>query len=132
MLNLPNDWDLWEINIPWEEANRGEGNETTVEIHHAPNQIPKVFWRDASGALWRIPHDWRRRQIRLPEYEVLASQGIPDQVALDYANRIVSVNYHPGSLCCLPDQYRFRDEDENRWPVFIRDCDPIGYGMSLV
>jgi hypothetical protein len=64
----------------------------------------------------------------LPSREVLASQGIPEDVAGDYAGMIVSVNYHPGSLCCLRDQYRFRDSDGNRWPVRISDCKLIGYG----
>jgi len=41
---------------------------------------------------------------------------------------VVSVNYHPGSLCCLPEHYRFRDEERNKWRVKIRDCFLIGYG----
>jgi hypothetical protein len=57
---------------------------------------------------------------------VVVCQGISDDVAKTFENRAVSVNYHPGSLCCLPEQYRFRDEEGNRWPLFIRDCDLLG------
>ena len=84
--------------------------------------------RDSSGTLWRIPHDWRRRRIRLPSYDVLVSQDILPEVAQEYGGKNVSVNYHPGSLCCLPDGYRFRDRDGNRWEVKALDCVLLGYG----
>jgi hypothetical protein len=64
----------------------------------------------------------------LPSYEVLVAQEVPEDVAERFAGKVVSVNYHPGSLCCLPDCYRFRDEEKNRWPVFIRDCLVMGFG----
>jgi len=64
----------------------------------------------------------------LPAYNELVSQGIPEEVAEAFAHKAVSVNYHPGSLCCLPEQYRFRDLGGNRWPVYIRDCLSLGYG----
>jgi hypothetical protein len=38
------------------------------------------------------------------------------------------VNCHPGSRCCLPEQYRFRDDEGSRLPVLIRDCVLLGYG----
>jgi hypothetical protein len=128
-LNMPNEWDVWEINIPWDEALRASGKPTNVQVQITPNEPVKVFWRDSQGKQWRIPHDWRRRRIKLPSYEVLVGQEIPEDVAKRFAGKVVSVNYHPGSLCCFPDRYRFRDEEEkNKWPVFIRDCIVMGYG----
>jgi len=127
-INLPSEWDLWEINIPWSESARARGRSQRVQVQLSPDQPIKVVWRDSSGNAWRIPHDWRRRRISLPRCEVLIAQGIPDDVAERFSEKAVSVNYHPGSLCCLPDQYRFRDEMGNRWPVFKKDCVVLGFG----
>jgi len=127
-LHLPSYWDLVEINIPKAEAVRAAGKETTVQVHVGPTEPAKLFWRDSTGKTWRLPHDWRRRRIMLPGYAQLLSEDIPAEVAEKYAHKIVSVNYHPGSLCCLPEHYRFRDEEANRWPVQIRDCVFLGYG----
>lgn len=127
-LNLPSEWDLLEINLPAREVFRIAGEVTTVQIRLVANEPPKVFWRDSSGLAWRIPHDWRRRRIRLPAFDVLLSQGIPPEIAERSACQVVSVNYHPGSLCCLAAQYRFRDEEGNRWPIGIDDCIFLGYG----
>ena len=88
----------------------------------------KVLWRDASGKAWRIPHDWRRRRIRLPAYDVLLENDVPPDVAEEFAGKAVSVNYPPGSLCCLPDGYRFRDGHGGRWPIRAIDCLLLGYG----
>jgi len=44
------------------------------------------------------------------------------------SGKVVSVNYHPGSLCCLPDGYRFRDGHGGKWPVRAAECVLIGYG----
>jgi len=110
------------------ESRRARGRIMVIKVHAVPEGPVKVYWKDSSGKSWRIPANWRRRRVRLPSYEVLVSQGIPPEVARSYAGRAVSVNYHPGSLCCLPEQYRFRDETGNRWPVFIRDCLLLGYG----
>jgi hypothetical protein len=129
-LNMPNSWDNWEVNIPWDEAVKAAGRPTQVQVQISPNEPVKVFWRDSQGTKWRIPHDWRRRRIKLPTYEALVAQAIPENVAKRFAGKVVSVNYHPGSLCCYPDRYRFRDEVQNRWPVFIRDCIVMGYGDS--
>jgi hypothetical protein len=129
MMNLPSQWDMWEINLPWEvvaEAHRTQP--AMVEVCLSPGEPATVSWRDANGKVWRIPYDWRKRRVKLPEFSVLASQGIPEDVAQEYAGKIVSVNYHPGTLCCLPDCYRFRDSSHNRWPVRIRDCTLIGVG----
>ena len=95
-----------------------------------PKHPPKIVWRDSTGQAWRIPHDWRRRRVQLPSPEILISQGVPLDVAAAFGNTIVSVNYHPGSLCCLPDQYRFRDEVGNRYPVRMADCILLGYGTQ--
>jgi hypothetical protein len=127
-LNLPSRWDLEEINIEFMEAVKAAGRVTVVEVHVAPRRPVKVLWRDSSGAIWRIPHDWRKRRIKLPGYDVLVGQAVPAEVAKAYAGKIVSVNYHPGSLCCLPDGYRFRDDAGGKWPVKMRDCLLLGYG----
>jgi hypothetical protein len=127
-VNLPSFWDLLEINIPAPEALEAARRRTSVEVRFGPRKLIRVIWRDSEGRPWRIPPDWRRRRVKLPTYDQLVSQGIPDDVAKDFAEKVVSVNYHPGSLCCLPEQYRFRDQDGNRWPVCIRDCIAFGYG----
>lgn len=127
-LNLPTEWDLWEINMPWEMAHGAAGKEALVQVRVAPSEAVEVLCRDSNGRAWRIPHNWRRRRILLPSREVLALQGIPEDVAADCAGMTTSVNYHPGSLCCLPEHYRFRDNDGNKWPVKIADCKLLGYG----
>jgi hypothetical protein len=130
-LILPTAWDLADVNIPWSISSQAGSTVALVMVQISPPGITKVFWEDFEGAIWRIPNNWRRHRIQLPSREVLSSQGIPDDVAEGYAAKLVSVNYHPGSLCCLPDQYRFRDEDGNKWPVKISDCILVGYGDSL-
>jgi len=129
-LNLPSEWDLWEINIPWNECHRAGGRTAKVEVSIHPGEPSTVSWRDSAGNRWRIPNDWRRRLIQLPKRDVLVRQEIPGEIAEDYAEKIVSVNYHPGSFCCLRDRYRFRDSQGNRWPVRIVDCVVVGYGDS--
>ena len=131
-LNLPTEWDLWEVNIPWSECRKAVRKAAEVEVRIRPGKPATVSWRDSAGNLWRIPHDWRRRFVKLPERDVLVSQQIPAEVAERYAEKIVGVNYHPGSLCCLPDRYRFRDSSGNRWPVRILDCSVVGYGGAPV
>ena len=131
-MNLPSEWDLWEINMPWEvvaEAHRT--HPAMVEVHLSPGEPATVSWRDRNGTVWRIPYDWRKRRVKLPEFAVLVSQEIPDHVAEEYAGKIVSLNYHPGTLCCLPEQYRLRDTEGNRWPVQIRDCALVGLGDAV-
>jgi len=127
-LLLPTFWDLLEINIPKPEAWNAGGSIATVHIQIAPNELPKLTWRDSAGAFWRIPHNWRRRRIMLPARNVLAAQDVPEDVAMAFAQQTVTVNYHPGSLCCLPDQYRFQDNFGRKWPVKIKNCVLIGYG----
>lgn len=127
-MHMPSEWDLQEINLGSIDASLAAGKPASVEIHGMPGRAVKVLWRDGSGRVWRLPHDWRRRRIKLPSYDVLISQDIASEVAEKYAGKIVSVNYHPGSLCCLSDAYRFRDGEGNRWPVKIQDCCVLGYG----
>lgn len=129
-LNLPTEWDLWGINIPWETAHAANMQqvEVEVEVQTSTDHLPKSFWHDASGSAWRIPNDWRKRRIRLPESDLLILQGVPASIARAYGGQVVTVNYHPGSLCCLPDEYRFRDDNGKRWPVRIADCSVLGYG----
>src|SRR5437879_1604536 len=81
-----------------------------VEVRLRPHAPVQVFWRDGAGGRWRIPHVWRCRRIRLPTRHVLVGQGIPSDVATSRACRVVSTYYHPGSLCCWPEHYHFRDE----------------------
>jgi len=126
-LHLPSRWDLLEINIPSEQAEEFSGKAVKIEVRLSPDTPVQVFWQDGAGGRWRIPHTWRRRRVRLPASEVLAAEGVSPAVAASYAGRVVSVNYHPGSLCCMPEHYRFRDEKGNRWPVKIRGCFLLGY-----
>lgn len=126
---MPTMWDLWANNIPIERVNGIHGI-TEVEVRVSPPNQVRVYWHDEKGTVWRLPHDWRRRRIQLPSEEVLAAQGIPPDVASEYAHRILSVNYHPGSLCCLMEHYRFRDGEGHRWPVKIADCLVLGYGNA--
>ncbi len=126
---LPSVWDMWSVNIP-EERVEGVRAVTEVEVRISPPDRVRIFWRDRIGAIWRLPHNWRKRRIQLPSEEVLTSQGIPTDVAAEFANRIVSVNYHPGSLCCLLEHYRFRDNADQKWPVRITDCLLLGYGSA--
>jgi hypothetical protein len=126
---LPTIWDLWSNNIPLERVN-GISAITEVEVRVSPPNQVRVYWRDAEGTVWRLPHDWRRRRIQLPAEEVLAAQGIPADVAAENAHKILSVNYHPGSLCCLKEHYRFRDSEGHKWPVKIADCLVLGYGNA--
>jgi hypothetical protein len=129
-VHLPSVWDLVDINIPYDEADRAAGRATQVTVHLQPDEPIQVYWRDSSGKLWRIPHDWRRRRIRLPGFDTLVSQEIPEDVAERFSWAVVSVNYHPGSLCCLKDGYRFRDEYGQRWPVRKQDCVVLGFGSE--
>ena len=73
-----------------------------IQVRVAPGEVLKVFWRGPSGRRWRTPHDWQRRRIKLPDREGLLRNGPPRNLAEELASRIVAVNYHPGSLCCLP------------------------------
>ena len=127
-IHLPTEWDLLEINVPEQEAGRYAGKQVQVSVRIAPGEPVNVYWRDSWGIEWRIPHNWRRRRVRIPDKNRLIAQGVPPDVADEFANQIVSVNYHPESLCCLPDQYRFRDQYSNRYPVYIKDCVLMGYG----
>jgi hypothetical protein len=124
----PTWWDLRDINIqdvPDAEGGRGSAD---IEVSVAPGEVPKVFWRGPSSHVWRIPHDWRKRRIRLPDCEGLLRNNLPQDIAEEFGGRIVAVNYHPGSLCCLTDGYRVRDGRGGRWPVKASDCVVVGFG----
>jgi len=127
-LHLPSFWDLLEINIPRELAMAAAGKPTKVQVRLSPGSPVRVTWSAPAAIQYVIPHTWRRRRVQLPERGRLTEGGVPDETAAIYAGRVVSVNYHPGSLCCLLEQYRFRDEQGNRWPVKIQDCFLVGYG----
>jgi hypothetical protein len=70
----PTWWDLWDVNIQDVPAADGQPGAACVEVSIAPGEIPKVLWKGPSGKAWRIPHDWRRRRIRLPDCEGLAAE----------------------------------------------------------
>lgn len=53
---------------------------------------------------------------------------MPDYTAQEFGEKIVAVNYHLGSLCCLRDGYRVRDGQGGRWPVRAGDCLVVGFG----
>jgi hypothetical protein len=126
---MPTVWDLSDVNIPNERV-AGTPSFTKVEVRISPPNSVRVFWYDRGGDAWRLPRDWRRRRIQLPASDVLAAQEVPAEVAAEYGNRILTVNYHPGSLCCLPEQYRFRDAQDRAYPVRIKDCLLLGYGSE--
>ena len=81
-------------------------------------------------------------RLRFQLWLLLTSGGTPDStavtdendgdqaVARGYAGEEVSVNYHPGSRCWLPDAYRFRDCFDRRWAVNMSDCVLLGYGAA--
>ena len=79
-LHLPSEWDLWEINIPWNECHRAGGTTAKVEVSIHPGEPSTVSWRDSSGNRWRIPHDWRRRLIKLgarPTFPAFETAVVP-------------------------------------------------------
>jgi hypothetical protein len=124
----PTWWDLGDVNFEDAPAEDGQWGAAAIEVSVAPGEIPKVFWKGPPGKAWRIPHDWRRRRIRLPDREGLLRNGLPLDVAEEFGGRIVAVNYHPGSLCCLSDGYRVRDGRGGKWPVRAADCVVVGFG----
>ena len=124
----PTWWDLWDVNIQEMPASDGGRCAACVEVSVAPGGVARVLWRGPSGKAWRVPHDWRRRRIRLPDCEGLLRNGVPPDTAEEFAGRIVAVNYHPGSLCCLGGGYRVRDGRGGKWPVRAADCVVVGFG----
>ena len=126
----PTWWDLCDINIPERASSEVRGG-TWIEVSIAPGEVARVSWKDGSGSMWRIPHDWRRRRIRLPDRDGLLRNGLPQDIADEFGGRIVAVNYHPGSLCCLRDGYRVRDGRGGRWPVRAADCVVVGFGDEM-
>jgi len=123
----PTWWDLCDINIP-ERASLEVRGGTWVGVSIAPGGVARVSWKDGSRGMWRIPHDWRRRRILLPDRDGLLRNGLPQDIADEFGGRIVAVNYHPGSLCCLRDGYRVRDGRGGKWPVRAADCVVVGFG----
>jgi len=124
----PTWWDLGDVNIDEIPAADGERGAACIEVSVAPGGIPRVPWRGPSGKAWRVPHDWRRRRIRLPDRGGLLRNNWPQDISEELAGRIVAVNCHPGSLCCLGDTYRVRDGRGGKWPVRAADCVVVGFG----
>jgi hypothetical protein len=90
---------LEEINMPEELAAALLGQSVAVEV------LPEV----------------PSRTLRID----LDNPRSPD-MAEEFADRIVAVNYHPGSLCCLPDGHRVQDGQGGKWPVRADDCVVVG------
>ena len=128
ILHPPTWWDLCDINISDKAASEGARGIAEIEVSVAPGEITKAFWKDPFGKVWRIPHDWRRRRVKLPDCEGLLRNNLPQDIADEFGGRIVAVNYHPGSLCCLRDGYRVRDVRGGRWLVRVADCLVVGFG----
>jgi hypothetical protein len=124
----PNWWDLWDANLHEMSSTEALRDAAEIEMSVAPGEVPKVYWKGPSGKVWRIPHDWRRRRIRLPDCEGLLRNNLPKDIAEEFGGRIVAVNYHPGSLCCLREAYRVRDGRGGKWPVRAADCVVVGFG----
>jgi hypothetical protein len=124
----PSCWDLLDINLPDHIAVAATQNAMIVRVQLSPDKPVRVLWQDREGGVWRLPFDWRRRRVMLPTTKTLLAQGVPSDVAERFGGGIVSLNYHPGSLCCLPDAYRFRDGEGGKWPVKIKDCTLVGFG----
>jgi len=129
-INLPTEWDLGDINISSLAAHRSAGKPVPIEVRMKFG-VMETTWCDTEGVQWRIPSDWRRRVVRLPDAPILAAEGLQRGIADRHAMQIVAVNYHPGSLCCLPEHYRWRDIYGSKWPVRISDCELIGFGTSI-
>lgn len=124
----PTWWDLWDLNIEEAPAAVDEQGAADIKVSVAPGEIPKAFWKGPSGKEWRIPHDWRRRRIKLPDCDGLLRNGFRQYRAKELGGRIVTVNYHPGALCCLHDGYRVKDRRGKKWPVRAADCVVVGFG----
>jgi hypothetical protein len=124
---LPAWWDMCDINIPEEAAAEDEGI-AGIKVNVAPGEVARAYWKEMSGKVWRIPHDWRRRRIKLPDCDGLLRNDFPGDIAEEFGGRIVTVNYHPGALCCLDDGYRVRDGRGEKWPVRAADCVAVGFG----
>jgi hypothetical protein len=104
------------------------GGIADIKVTLAPGEVTRAYWNDPSGKAWRIPHDWRRRRIKLPDCDGLLRNDFPQDIAEEFGGRIFAVNYHPGSLCCLHDGYRVRDGRGGKWPVRAADCVVVGFG----
>jgi hypothetical protein len=111
--------------MPAEDGRRGAGE---IKVSVAPGEVPKVLLKGPSGKVWRIPRDWRRRRIKLPDCGGLLRNNLHRDIAQEFGGRIVAVNYHPGSLCCLSGGYRVRDGRGGKWPVRAADCVVVGFG----
>jgi hypothetical protein len=98
-LVFPTSYDLAEINMPPRVCTmRGGQPHDDFEVRISPNLPVSVYW-SGYDCRWRIPHSWRRRRIRLPQTEILEAQDVPPDVSAQFGEQIVTVNYHPGTLC---------------------------------
>lgn len=127
ILGLPGFYDLREINITSTPVLAAQGRAVTAIVWHAPQGFVRVALREGEDTVWYLPSGWRRRRVELPAAEYLLAEDIPPEVAASCAHRVVTVNYHRGSVCCLPAHYRFRDDVGRKWPVPIDACTFVGF-----
>ena len=131
-LMLPTEQDLLEQNIPGEAASPLALTRVTALVRLAPDTPAVVTVQDPSGNVWRIPHEWRRRNILLPSLEILIAEEIPKAVAERLSGQVLPANFHPGSACCLSSYYRVFDEETGvKWHVPITACEVVGLGSAL-
>ena len=126
-IHLPTEWDMRDVNIDARSAHDFHGKPCLIEVSVTPDSPVQVYWKSSTGR-FRLPSNWRRRRVKLPPSAILMDNGIPEEIAEEFSGKSVSVNYHPGSLCCLPGEYRFRDGHGSKWPVRITNCLLLGYG----
>jgi hypothetical protein len=131
-LMLPTDQDLLEQNISEEAASRLALTRVTALIRLTPDTPAVLTVQDPGGNLWRIPHEWRRRNILLPSPEILIAEEIPKSIAERLGGQVLPANFHPGSACCMPSYYRVFDEETGvKWHVPISACKVVGLGSAL-
>lgn len=119
---LPTLWNLGDMNIQDVPGPDGGLGAPEVEVRVSPGEIAKVLWCGPSGRAWRIPHDWLRRRVKLPGSEGVLRNNLPLDIAEAFANKIVTVNYHPGSLCCLCLQIFCRQHMAVQGTGHSKDC----------
>lgn len=54
---------------------------------------------DADGRKWKIPRDWRHRRIKLPGRKGLLRDGLPPDMAEEFAKKVVKVKCPSGLVC---------------------------------
>ena len=124
----PTWWDLWDINIQERPTANSDQGAAGIEVSVAPGEIPKAFWNGPSGKAWRIPHDWRRRRIKLPDCAGLLRNGFRHgRAGSSAAESSPSTTIRAPSAACTTDTV-VDDEWGAKWPVRAADCVVVGFG----